>query len=85
MASLFGLVFAIFVLLLSTIDSPVGALKEFKVGGAEGWQQPGVNDSAMYNQWAAMHRFHVGDSLREFPKFGFYFLVNYKANFLGKK
>lgn len=70
MASLFRLVFAVFVMILlsAILDNPVGASKEIKVGGTEGWRQPGVNDSAMYNQWAARHRFHVGDSLREFSQ-----------------
>lgn len=81
MASLSRLVSAIFVMIIfSAIDNPVGAVKEIKVGGIEGWRQPGVNHSAMFNQWAAVHRFHVGDSLREFSQIHYLF-VNY-AGFL---
>ncbi|KAA8540372.1 hypothetical protein F0562_024709 [Nyssa sinensis] len=46
------------------MNAPVEASKEFKVGDAEGWRQPDVNETSLYNQWAAINRFHVGDSLR---------------------
>ncbi|KAI4387000.1 hypothetical protein MLD38_004869 [Melastoma candidum] len=39
------------------------ALKTFKVGGHEGWLEPGTGNSSFYVDWASSHRFHVGDSL----------------------
>ncbi|CAL5327802.1 unnamed protein product [Camellia sinensis] len=66
MASLFGLFSTfLFILLTAAINTPsVGAFKEFRVGDSEGWQQPGDNHTAFYDQWAATNRFLVGDSLR---------------------
>uniref|UniRef100_A0A5B7CDQ7 Phytocyanin domain-containing protein n=1 Tax=Davidia involucrata TaxID=16924 RepID=A0A5B7CDQ7_DAVIN len=64
MASFLGLLISTSFIILAAMNAPVGASKEFKVGDAEGWRQPGVNETSLYNQWAAMNRFHVGDSLR---------------------
>ncbi|XVE50852.1 hypothetical protein DITRI_Ditri01bG0197300 [Diplodiscus trichospermus] len=36
---------------------------QFKVGGKKGWTKPTGNESETYNEWAAMNRFHVRDSL----------------------
>jgi hypothetical protein len=52
--------------ILVTTNVPVEAVKDFKVGGGFGWQQPDADDIAMYNMWAAAYRFHMGDSLCEF-------------------
>ncbi|KAL6972773.1 hypothetical protein U1Q18_026951 [Sarracenia purpurea var. burkii] len=62
--SLLAILIVIFVVLVAAGSTPAGASKEFKVGAADGWRQPALNDTAMYNQWAARNRFHVGDSLR---------------------
>ncbi|KAK3027088.1 hypothetical protein RJ639_040920 [Escallonia herrerae] len=64
-ASLFLRLFCTILLVLATANTPpVTASEEFKVGDAEGWRQPGLNHTEMYNHWAARRRFHVGDSLR---------------------
>ncbi|GAV77557.1 Cu_bind_like domain-containing protein, partial [Cephalotus follicularis] len=62
MASLLGVFFTCFVF-IATTNGLVDAVKEFKVGDELGWHQPSPNNTMMYTQWAAMIRFHVGDSL----------------------
>lgn len=44
----------------------LGEGREFRVGGSMGWTVPNDLNSITYNQWAESHRFHYGDSLREF-------------------
>ncbi|XP_059644571.1 early nodulin-like protein 7 [Cornus florida] len=63
MVSLLGLL-CLFMIILASMNAPVGASEEFKVGDVDGWRQPAANESSMYTQWAAKNRFHVGDSLR---------------------
>lgn len=43
----------------------VEGVKEFKVGGNEGWHEPAENNTSMYDNWATRMRFYVGDSLSE--------------------
>ncbi|GFZ08073.1 hypothetical protein Acr_19g0010100 [Actinidia rufa] len=64
MASLFSLLLTFFLIRMASMNAQVEASKEFKVGDAEGWRQPGENETGLYNQWAAKNRFRVGDSLR---------------------
>ncbi|CAK9161518.1 unnamed protein product [Ilex paraguariensis] len=66
MASFLGHFCAVLLLIMvmATINTPVGASKEFEVGNGVGWRQPRVNETELYNHWAARRRFHVGDSLR---------------------
>lgn len=64
MASLPVLLFATLVVLGSANSlATVEGVKEFKVGGREGWREPDENSTSMYNDWATRLRFHVGDSL----------------------
>ncbi|KAK6125020.1 hypothetical protein DH2020_041294 [Rehmannia glutinosa] len=57
---------SLFTLVLITSSAPAAVTaEEFKVGGDDGWRQPGsANETEMYARWAATVRFHVGDSLR---------------------
>ncbi|GFZ11775.1 hypothetical protein Acr_23g0001600 [Actinidia rufa] len=64
MAPLFSLLLTFFLIRMASMNAQVEASKEFKVGDANGWRQPGENETGLYNQWAAKNRFHVGDSLR---------------------
>ncbi|GAB4850246.1 hypothetical protein Ancab_029542 [Ancistrocladus abbreviatus] len=54
----------LFTILVMSIVLTTTALKEFSVGGRQGWRIPDANDSTMYNDWAGRERFHVGDALR---------------------
>ncbi|KAI5336997.1 PREDICTED: early nodulin [Prunus dulcis] len=51
------------VFLAVTICCAEAAATEFQVGDDLGWQEPDLNNSALYTQWASRNRFHVGDSL----------------------
>lgn len=57
----------IMIILLASSPNLASSLEEastqFKVGDAFGWQQPPLNDTSFYTQWASMKRFHIGDSL----------------------
>ncbi|GMY34340.1 early nodulin-like protein 1 [Fagus crenata] len=63
MASFSALLCTCMMVIFVTTNVPVEAVKDFKVGGGFGWQQPDADDIAMYNMWAAAYRFHMGDSL----------------------
>ncbi|OWM78117.1 mavicyanin-like [Punica granatum] len=64
MASLSVLLFGCLVILAATNNlAMVEGMKEFKVGGTEGWREPPQNNTSMYNDWAMRKRFHIGDSL----------------------
>ncbi|KAK4754317.1 hypothetical protein SAY87_002421 [Trapa incisa] len=66
MTSLWALVFGGVLIVLAAADDSaiqVEPLKEFKVGGRYGWREPEDNNTSMYDEWATMMRFHVGDSL----------------------
>ncbi|XP_057765460.1 early nodulin-like protein 5 [Salvia miltiorrhiza] len=36
---------------------------QFDVGGKTGWMKPTGKEPESYNQWAAVNRFHIGDTL----------------------
>ncbi|XXG84135.1 hypothetical protein AAC387_Pa10g1722 [Persea americana] len=50
-------------LCLISIATISESARQFQVGGPAGWTQPTGKENETYNQWAAKHRFHVGDSL----------------------
>ncbi|WJZ94530.1 hypothetical protein VitviT2T_013377 [Vitis vinifera] len=62
MVSSLGVLFTALIVLVA-MNSSAGAATEFRVGDADGWRKPGVNETAMYEQWAKRNRFQVGDSL----------------------
>lgn len=66
MASLVGLFCSCSLVFLASMNGLVDSARVFKVGDGLGWQEPEVNNTAMYNQWAERNRFQVGDSLCEF-------------------
>ncbi|KAK4772484.1 hypothetical protein SAY86_014259 [Trapa natans] len=64
MTSLWALVFGVIVLFAAdNFAREVEQVKEFIVGGSEGWREPTDNNTSMYDDWATRMRFHVGDSL----------------------
>ena len=67
MVSSLGVLFTALIVLVA-MNSSAGAATEFRVGDGDGWRKPGVNETAMYEQWAKRNRFQVGDSLCEFVK-----------------
>ncbi|OAY84403.1 Early nodulin-like protein 1 [Ananas comosus] len=48
------------------------AVNRYKVGDAAGWRLPDDNNIDMYKNWASKITFHVGDSLCEVDKRGYY-------------
>ncbi|KAJ4950874.1 hypothetical protein NE237_027706 [Protea cynaroides] len=63
MASLLGVFFTVLIAFSFSMNPKLAhASTEFKVGDNGGWLEP-INNTQIYNQWAAHNRFHVGDSL----------------------
>lgn len=63
MATLYNYFLFFSSLCLISIATISESAHQFQVGGPAGWTQPTGKENETYNQWAAKHRFHVGDSL----------------------
>ena len=61
MASSVG--FLCIIITMATVNILAGASNQYKVGDAEGWQLPDVNNTDVYKIWASKITFHVGDSI----------------------
>ncbi|XP_073110731.1 early nodulin-like protein 17 [Elaeis guineensis] len=61
MASSVG--FLCIIITMATMNILAGASNQYKVGDAEGWQLPDVNNTDVYKIWASKFTFYVGDTI----------------------